>query len=164
MKIAVISDTHDDDYVTKEVLKFIASRQIETIIHCGDVSASRTMELFKHFCVCLAYGNNDIDQVGLSMTLRECKPGSCAGPWYKGVIDGKLIAAVHDEHSARFSGLLESGQFDYIFVGHTHRRSDRMNEKTRVINPGAIGGARRGPRGFCILDLATGEKEDYELE
>ena len=63
-----------------------------------------------------------------------------------------------------FSGLLDSDFFDYIFVGHTHRKSDRMMGKTRVINPGAIGGAHRGERGFCILDFATGELTDYVTE
>lgn len=164
MKIAVISDTHNANYETEEVLKFIASQNVEMIIHCGDVSTVETMELFKNFCVCLAYGNNDFDQIGLEMTVRECRPGSSADRWYKGVLDGKLVAAVHEEHSALFSGLLDSGQFDYIFVGHTHRKSDRMTGKTRVINPGAIGGARRGPRGFCILDLETGELEDYTID
>ena len=39
-----------------------------------------------------------------------------------------------------------------------------MMGKTRVINPGALGGAHRGERGFCILDFVTGELTDYVTE
>ena len=60
--------------------------------------------------------------------------------------------------------MLTSGQFDYIFYGHTHVKSDEMVGKTRVVNPGAIGGAHRGTQGFIILDTETGEITDYVTE
>ena len=63
-----------------------------------------------------------------------------------------------------FASMLDSGFFDYIFVGHTHRKMDEMMGKTRVINPGAIGGAHRGKRGYVILDTANGEVTDVFLE
>lgn len=164
MRAAVISDTHDAVFSTKDVLKIISGEGVDTIIHCGDMCNTYTAELFQDFCIYHAWGNNDIDTVGLKIAVQECKPGSRSDRWYKGVIDGKMIAAVHEEHSALFSGLLESGVFDYIFVGHTHRKSDRISGKTRIINPGAIGGAHRGPRGFIIVDFASGEITDFLTE
>jgi predicted phosphodiesterase len=32
-----------------------------------------------------------------------------------------------------------------------------MDDKTRVINPGSLGGRKVEPRGFVVLDLDTGE-------
>ncbi len=164
MRIAVISDTHDAVFSTQDVLKTIADEGVDTIIHCGDMSSAYTAELFQDFCVYHALGNNDFDTIGLQLAIRECKPGSRSERWIKCSFDGKLIGAVHDIYSPHFNTMLESGFFDYIFVGHTHRKMDKMMENTHVINPGAIGGARRGERGFCILDLSTGEKTDYIIE
>lgn len=164
MRIAVISDTHDAVFSTKDVLKMIADEGVDTIIHCGDMASVYTAEQFTDFCVYHAWGNNDFDTVGLQLAIRECKPGSRSERWIKCSFDGKLIGAVHDIYSPHFKTMLESGFFDYIFVGHTHRKMDEMMGNTRVINPGAIGGAHRGERGFCILDLETGEKTDFVTE
>ena len=164
MRAAIISDTHDAVFNTQDVLKMIKDEGVATIIHCGDMSSVYTAELFHDFCIYHAWGNNDFDTIGLKLTIQECMAGSRSDRWIKGVFDGKIFAAVHEQHSTIFSGLLDSDFFDYIFVGHTHRKSDRMMGKTRVINPGAIGGAHRGERGFCILDFATGELTDYVTE
>ncbi len=164
MKIAVISDTHDAVFSTQDVLKMIAAEGVDTIIHCGDMASVHTAELFHDFCVLHAWGNNDFDTVGLQLAIRECQPGSRSERWIKCSFGGKLIGAVHDIYSPHFSTMLGSGFFDYIFVGHTHRKMDEMMGNSRVINPGAIGGARRGERGFCILDPETGEKTDYVTE
>lgn len=142
----------------------ISHAGVDTIIHCGDMTTAYTAELFKDFCVYHAWGNNDFDTAGIQYALRECKPGSQSDRWIKGVFDGKLFAAVHEEHSRQFASLMDSELFDYIFVGHTHRKADRVEGKTRIINPGAIGGAPRGPRGFIIIDFAAGEIEDYLIE
>lgn len=50
--------------------------------------------------------------------------------------------------------------FDYIFLGHTHYRMDRMKGNCRVINPGSLGQPRDG-MGFSygVFDTETGEFE-----
>ena len=164
MRAAVISDTHDAVFSTQDALDLIRAAGVDTIIHCGDMSGTRTAELFHEFCVYHAWGNNDIDRVGLELTIRECRPGSRSERWIKGYFDGKLFGAVHDMFSPEFRTMIESELFDYIFVGHTHRKLDEMMGRTRVINPGAIGGAHRGERGFCLLDFETSEKTDYVTE
>ena len=164
MRAAVISDTHDAIFSTQDVLKMIAAEGVDTIIHCGDMTTAYTAELFKDFFVYHAWGNNDFDTFGIKFALQGCKPGSCSDRWIKGVFDGKLFAAVHEEYSREFASLMDSELFDYIFVGHTHRKSDRTEGRTRIINPGAIGGAPRGPRGFIIIDFATGEITDFITE
>ncbi len=164
MKIAVLSDTHNAAFDTQEVLKAVAAEGIDTVIHCGDMCAPHIAELFQDFTLYHAWGNNDIDTVGLQLAVRECMPGSQSGHWVKCVFDGKIIGAVHDMYDRAFASMLDSGFFDYIFVGHTHRKMDEMMGKTRVINPGAIGGAHRGKRGYVILDTADGEVTDVVLE
>ena len=164
MRAAVISDTHDSIFSTQDVLKIIADEGVDTIIHCGDMTTAYTAELFKDFCIYHAWGNCDYVTADIQTALKSCKAGSRSDRWIKAVFDGKMIGAVHDEHSREFASMMDSGLFDYIFVGHTHRKSDRISGKTRIINPGAIGGAHRGERGFIIIDFATGEITDYNLE
>ena len=164
MRAAVISDTHDAILSVRDVLKTIAKENVDTIIHCGDMTSAYTAEQFKDFCVYHAWGNCDIDTIGIQYALRECKPGSRSDQWIKAVFDGKSIAAIHEENSRQFASLMDLGVFDYIFVGHTHRKSDRTEGKTRIINPGAIGGAHRGPRGFIIVDFASGEVTDFLID
>ena len=81
MRAAVISDTHDSVFSTEVVLEMIKKAGVDTIIHCGDMSYSSTAELFHDFCVYHAWGNNDIDTVGLMLAIRECKPGSHSERW-----------------------------------------------------------------------------------
>ena len=161
MRIAIISDTHDNFSGTEAALKIIAREKVDTIIHCGDMTSGSEAELFHGFCVHHVLGNNDFDSLSIDIAISGCKPGSSSDFVYNANIDGKWIAAVHGHRANLFYTLLESDRYDYIFVGHEHRKSDRMMGNTRVINPGAIGGARRGERGFCILDLETGELTDY---
>ncbi len=164
MRIAVISDTHNAVSSTEKVLAAIKNEGIDTIIHCGDMTYPSTAELFRDFCVYHAWGNGDIDTIELPMVIKACKPGSRSEQWIKCELDGKLIGAVHDIYSSYFRTMLGSGEFDYIFVGHTHRKMDEMMGPTRVINPGSIGGAPRAPYGYCILDLKTGDKKDLFLD
>ena len=100
MKIAVMSDTHNALFSTRDVLGMIAREGVDTIIHCGDLSAAYFAEEFKNFCVYHAWGNCDTDIVGIPMAIRECKAGSRSEKWIKCVFDGKLIGAVHDRYSS----------------------------------------------------------------
>lgn len=54
------------------------------------------------------------------------------------------------------------GQFDFIFLGHTHYQFSKQVGKTCVINPGSLGQPRDG-KGFsyCIFDT---QKEEFEFK
>jgi hypothetical protein len=53
--------------------------------------------------------------------------------------------------------MANDGQLDYLFTGHTHVRMDKRIGRTRLINPGALGGTRKQSRSVAILDLDTDE-------
>lgn len=182
MKIAVVSDTHNNEGNTLLALKMIRSEGIDTIIHCGDMTNAHTAELFSDFVVHHVQGNNDFDMFSIGLAVQCCRPGSTSEKYYTGEIGGKRVAALHGHNHLLFDRLLESGKFDYIFHGHTHRRghdiyedekgsdgsvTDEASQGTRsthVINPGSLGGAYRGcSRGFCVVDLEADEVAFYEL-
>jgi uncharacterized protein len=57
----------------------------------------------------------------------------------------------------------KSGEFDFIFYGHSLRRTDNLVGKTRVINPGALGGPRYQSRSGFLLDLVSGDIKLLEV-
>ena len=64
------------------------------------------------------------------------------------------------EITEKLDKLIRSRRYKYVFHGHTHRQRDEKIGKTRVINPGALGGARYEPRTVCIVDL---DKDDVRF-
>src|SRR5262245_39150419 len=160
MRIAVLSDTHSRYETVERVLKIIEERQVERIIHCGDIEDSDTVWLFPgntHF----VFGNCDVERhsirqaaYGIGATLHE--------PFGNLMLADKMIAFVHSDDKRLFQQLEASGKYDYLFYGHTHVAEQHQTGPTRVINPGALHRAR--PKTFVILDLATGEAESIEIE
>jgi uncharacterized protein len=62
MKLAIISDTHDNLTNIEKFVSWAKENKIETIIHCGDIASGDTVEfLAKQFfgTIHLAYGNMD---------------------------------------------------------------------------------------------------------
>jgi predicted phosphodiesterase len=70
---------------------------------------------------------------------------------------------IHGDNEEVLGNLVTSDQHAYVFHGHTHRRRDKTIGRTRVINPGALGGTRRQRRSLCVLNLKTGEARFVKL-
>lgn len=163
MRIAILSDTHNQITRTQEAIDVCRAEGITEMIHCGDVTRVEMVELFTDFTLHLIYGNNDIDEVGLRLAAQSCGAGSTCGEIYTAEIDGKRLAAIHGDAYLMLDDLIRSQRFDYVFHGHTHRIRDEKIGKTRVINPGALGGSRRDRRNFCILELKTDDLAHYSM-
>jgi predicted phosphodiesterase len=78
-------------------------------------------------------------------------------------IEGFRIALCRGDDMPLVNRWSKSGEFDYIFYGHSLRRTDSVIGKTRVINPGALGGPRYQSRSGCLLDLVSGEAKLIEV-
>lgn len=72
-------------------------------------------------------------------------------------MDGKKIVAAHGHIPAELNKIIQCGQYDYVFTGHTHRRKDAWVGNTRVINPGALGGTFYQPRSVALINLTSGD-------
>jgi putative phosphoesterase len=155
MQIAILSDTHNHLANLQKALRIIEDENIQTVIHCGDVTTTETLALLSPCKVILTYGNGDFSSGEMRNTLLRFNPGSYAGSVFQGEIDGLMIAVTHGHHLSQFQNLINSQQFDWIFFGHSHRREDRLQGRTRLVNPGALGGLHKEERSFCILDTQT---------
>jgi uncharacterized protein len=160
MRIAILSDTHSRYPTIEAALQIVERHQVELILHCGDIEDSEAVWLFPpntHF----VFGNCDHDRAairqavhGIGATLYE--------PFGRLELNGAAIAWLHGDDRALLHYLEESGDFDYLFYGHSHIADERRTNRTRVINPGALQRARQ--KTLLVLDLESGEAQTVVVE
>lgn len=149
MLVAIISDVHNNETNLKKVLNYCVKNKIKKIICCGDLASDETLDfLADNFGgeIFYTFGNMDNDQ------LREFRGTNI----YKNVelfknfgeieIEKKKIAFVHYPDKAK--QLCESGEYDFVFYGHTHKpwiesiqtRRKQYLFKCTLLNPGNVAG------------------------
>ena len=160
MRIAIVSDTHSRYATVEAALKKIDERGVELILHCGDIEDADTVWLFPgntHF----VFGNCDSERTSLRQAIYGIG-GTLHEPFGQLEMEGTRIAFVHSDDKKLFDKLETSGQFDFLFYGHTHVAEEHRTGPTRVINPGALHRAR--PKTFAILDLESGEIASISID
>lgn len=142
MKIAIISDSHDNLANIKKAIDVLKKEKVKTILHCGDVCAPATLkEVLKDFNgkFHLVFGNVDGDHFRLTK-ISFGKPSKLKifGELGEIKIGKKKIAFVHSPEFAK--GLAATQKYDLVFYGHTHKPWVKIIGKTRLINPGNLAG------------------------
>jgi uncharacterized protein len=160
MQIAVLSDTHSRYPAIEHALNLIADRHVELIIHCGDIEDADAVWLFPgktHF----VFGNCDTERTAIRQAVYGIG-GTLHEPFGNLELDGVRVGFVHGDDHRLFRQLENSGDFDYLFYGHSHVAEEHRTGPTRVINPGALHRAR--VKTFIVLDLVSGNLESVEVE
>jgi len=165
MKIAIISDSHDNVPNVEKFLAWATVNNIELIIHCGDVAApSMISELFvKKFSdpIHLIHGNVS-DRDLLEEVCDEYQNITLHGDEGDLEIDGQKIAFCHYPDQAK--ELAQSGKYNLIFHGHTHKPwMETLKNGSQIINPGTLGGLFQKPT-FSVYDSQTKNLELKILE
>lgn len=136
MHIGVVSDTHDDLERTRDAIETFESMGVEAVVHCGDVIAPFTAELFDaafdFYAVC---GNND-GEWALSETISSF--GTYCGEFGKLTLDETDIAVYHGTSEPIVDALLACGSYEYVCRGHTHERVLETCGDTVHLNPGGL--------------------------
>ncbi len=164
MQIGILSDTHNQTATFLKALLFFEQKNIHTLIHCGDMTTVETAQFLCNFHVLYVFGNGDFLSGEIRATLKSYDSKNYGGISYSGEINGKQIGAMHGHLPAELDLMIRNQKYDYVFTGHTHRRKDEKVGKTRVINPGALGGTRYQSRSVAVLDLTTGVLNFQEIE
>jgi uncharacterized protein len=151
MKIAIISDTHDNLATMKRTVGWIKSEKIKLLIHCGDVSKKELLkEALDGFKgrIFLSKGNCDLGDFENipGLKLRE-NFGEIA-------VVGKKIAFSHYPDIA--SDLAKTGKYDIVFYGHTHKPWIASEGKTIIANPGNLAGVFY-KASFAVYNTKTGK-------
>jgi hypothetical protein len=135
MSICVISDTHNNADGLNRALAGIDRIDPQFVIHCGDLTDPALLELFAPRPLYFVYGNNDYDAYAIDSACRRL--GHRAGPFHRIESGGRTIYACHGHRHFRDQAIV-SGQYDVVFSGHSHVRSDERRGHVRVVNPGAL--------------------------
>lgn len=157
--IGVLSDTHNNVANLRKALEIFERRGVRRLIHCGDVTTLATLEWLADYRVIYVFGNGDFASGEMRDMLLRYHPENYGGLTYGGDLFGASIAAAHGHLPGGVETMARSGEYDYVFHGHTHHRRDERIGRARVINPGALGGLHREERSVCLVDLAAGQVE-----
>lgn len=167
MKIAIISDVHNNEVNLKKVLDYCArksaSRRIKTIICCGDLASKETLDfLCDNFSGIIHYtfGNMDNEHLRNYELLQNYKNTKVYRNFGEIEINKRKIAFVHYPDAAE--KLCQTGKYDFVFYGHTHKpwvasakaTANQGQKKCTVLNPGNVAGEIYPPT-FAVWETDT---------
>jgi hypothetical protein len=162
MKIAIISDIHDNLANLKIFLNWAKKESIEKIICCGDVTNSETVDfLAKSFAgeIILVRGNMEVyDEALLSRYLSF----NYLGRFGVLEIDEVWVGICHEPEY--LPQVIEKNKgVKIIFYGHTHKPWLETKDGITLVNPGTLGGVFQ-KASFAFWDTQTTKLELKLLE
>lgn len=166
MKIGIVSDSHGNAKRLDTAVELLIGRDVEAIVHCGDIGSARCVEILGGGGVptYMVPGNMDRHVGGL---VSASKKWGVNFSWQVAKVpigDGKYLVATHGDDERLLNELIVGGQFPYICRGHTHYASDERIGSVRIINPGALRHPRRPRRPTAaILDTAADTLEHINV-
>lgn len=159
MLIGIMSDTHDNLILVKKAIELFNNRKVGYVIHAGDYTSPFTLKFFKELkCKYVGiFGNNDGDK----LLLLERAEGNIRNQPYIFTLNNRKIVVMHEHNVA--DALADSGHFDLVIYGHTHKPDVRKVKNTLVVNPGEVGSWLYGKATVALADLNKMEAEIVEL-
>ncbi len=165
MKIAIISDIHDNLHNLVLALKIMEGKKIEQILFLGDFIAPGGVKILAGcgIPVFALFGNNDGEKYTIVKTsLEERSNLTMSDKTYDFFeIDGRKIFLTHYPPLAK--PMAKSGDFDAVFYGHNHEKNKDKIEKCLIANPGEISASKTGIATFGIYDTKDNSIEFIEI-
>lgn len=160
--IGIMSDSHDNRDAMKKAVSLFNSLSCGLVIHAGDfVAPFSAGELKKLNCpVKAVFGNCDGEKEGLANTLAgwgEIQTEPICFEWR-----GLNFLLTHTD--SRLHDFLNSGNYDVIIFGHTHKPEIRQEGHCLVVNPGETGGWLAGKKTVAFLDAENRRAEIIPLD
>jgi putative phosphoesterase len=150
--VGVLSDTHGDVATTARAAEEFHGRDVQLVVHCGDIGSAEIPALLAgwpaHFVLGNVDGNSPRLRAAIAAQAGQVLHGRCGML----TVGNRRIAWLHGDDAARFRALVHCRDWDVVCYGHTHRAECRVVDGTLVVNPGAI---HRGyPPSVAVIDLA----------
>ena len=155
MKAGIIADTHDNLAAVNKAVAVFQDAGVSLVLHAGDVVAPFVAPPFMEMDCGFTgvFGNNDGEILGLNSAFS----GRLFRPPHVVAAAGKNILLLHEPDV--LEPLRQSGRFDAIIYGHTHKPDIRKGP-THIINPGECCGWVEGKRTVAVWDI---ENDDIHL-
>lgn len=167
MKIAILSDTHDNIPNTKWAVAEVIKNGADVLLFCGDFCAPRAgLELceFKG-PIYVVWGNNDGDKMNISRLMNAANDKVTFFPEADAVfeLDGRKIAMTHYPFYAQ--ALARTGDYDLVCFGHDHKARVETHGKCLAVNPGSLNAVRSTDiMGFALYDTTTHKAILHKLD
>jgi len=160
MLIGVMADSHDNVPKIEAAVSLFNQRQVQHVLHAGDFVAPFAIDPLRGLgCPVLSvFGNNDGERLGLAARIREI--GEVHAYLATATLADRRIAVVHYPELAE--PLAESGAYDLVVYGHTHR-VDQRHDNGLLLNPGETGGWLTGSSTVALVELTTLQVQLHEL-
>ncbi len=150
MIIGIVSDTHGQIEYTRRAINVLESLDVRQVLHCGDIGSPSIVPLFDGWPTHFVFGNVDHDEQGLRSGI-EAAGQSCHGRFGSLELEGRRIALLHSDDGRRFRETIASDEWDLVCYGHTHVAEQHHEQRTLVLNPGAL--YRATPHSLAVVDL-----------
>lgn len=165
MKVAIISDIHENFHNLILALEEIEKQGCEQILCLGDLMNSGIAKVLScsKVPVFMIWGNNDGEKVEILETaFRKNSTLKVSNNTYHFLtIDKRKLFICHYDDLA--IPMANSGLYDAVFFGHTHIKSIEKINKTLVVNPGEISAHKTGTASFSIYDTNENTAKICEL-
>jgi len=160
MLLGVVSDSHGHREFTMRAVRMLDSLEVDVVIHCGDIGSVEIAGLFSAWPAHFVFGNVDNNHEELRDAI-EAAGQTCHGLAGQLEFEGRKIAFLHSDDALKFRETIESGDFDLVCYGHTHRALLEDQGGVLVLNPGALFRAAR--KSLAIVELPSLEIQHIPL-
>ena len=152
MQIGVLSDSHGHVEYTRAAVRVLETLGVDAVLHCGDIGAPEIVPLFAAWPAHFVFGNVDQHEADLRWAIERASQ-TCHGRFGSLELGGRRIALLHGDDGERLIETIDSGRYDLVCYGHTHRAEHHWQEGTLVLNPGAL--YRATPHSFAVVELSS---------
>lgn len=166
MKIAIISDIHENLHNLVIALKEIEKRKIDQIIFLGDFINNGIAKILasSKIPVFALWGNNDCDKYAITKTSLDSKSNLTLSENIYDFVeyDGKKIFITHYSDLAK--PIAKSGEYNVVFYGHNHLKNlDKVGDCI-ICNPGEISAHKTKEATFAIYNTKKNDIEFIKLD
>jgi len=166
MKVAIISDIHENFHNLILTLQEVEKHDIDLMICLGDLMNTGVAKILtvQEYPVHMIWGNNDGEKVEIvTAANREESQLTYSVSTYDFMeIDERDVFITHYDDLAY--PMAQSGKYDAVFYGHNHLVKKEKVDETWIVNPGELSAQKTGRATFALYDTVTNNVEIIELE
>jgi putative phosphoesterase len=164
MRIGIISDTHDDVPMIKEVIRRLNGLEVSLLLHAGDYVSPFTAKPYSELKAKMigVLGNNCAERERLREVYAAVGK-EIVGSFAEVEVGGRRIALLHGHDDVLLRSLIAHGCYDVVVHGHDHKVKVEKCGSTLVINPGEVCGYISGKSSFGILETDRLEVDIHDL-
>lgn len=164
MKIAILSDAHDQVENFKSAVEQIKKINPDVVLFCGDFSAPFMPPILaKEFSkpIHVVFGNNDGDKYTMLKVSKDLTHMVFHGEYAALELGGKRVGMTHYPFYAEV--MAKSGDYDVVCFGHDHEPRILTFDQCLAVNPGSIYGNKAAPS-FALYDTDNHQAILYNLD